>query len=339
MRHLDGHFQLTATDLVAHSACNHLVALEKQVAQGEREKPDHYDPLLEILRERGQRHEQGYLEHLKSAGLDVTAIEGVEVNEESIDQTIEAMRAGAPIIAQAALKNGSWSGRADFLKRVEKPSALGTWSYEIIDTKLARETKGGTVLQLCLYADLLASVQKVDPEFIFVVAPWSDYEPQRYRFADYAAYFRQVRKAAETDINTDEPTDTYPDPKSHCDICRWQSQCDQRRRDDDHLCLVANISKAQIVELNANGITTMKDLAALSTPIPFEPKRGTNPSLEKARAQARIQVAARESGELKQEFLDPIPGAGFGALPEPSEGDVFFDIESDQFVGEHGLEY
>lgn len=126
MRHLNGHFELTATDLVAHSACNHLVTLEKQVAQGEREKPDHYDPLLEIQRERGQRHEQGYIEHLKSAGLSVTAIEGVEVNQESIDQTIEAMRAGAPIIAQAALKNGSWSGRADFLKRVEKPSALGT---------------------------------------------------------------------------------------------------------------------------------------------------------------------------------------------------------------------
>lgn len=339
MRHLDGHFQLTATDLVAHSACNHLVTLEKQVAQGEREKPDHYDPLLEILRERGQRHEQGYLEHLKSAGLDVTVIEGVEVNEESINQTIEAMKTGAPIIAQAALRNGSWSGRADFLKRVEKPSALGDWSYEIIDTKLARETKGGTVLQLCLYADLLASVQEVDPEFIFVVAPWSDYEPQKYRFADYAAYFRQVRKAAETDINTDDPIETYPDPKSHCDICRWQSQCDQRRRDDDHLCLVANITKAQIVELNAHGVATMKDLAALPVPIPFEPKRGTKPSLEKARAQALIQVVARESGELKREFLDPVPGAGFGTLPKPSEGDVFFDIESDQFVGEHGLEY
>jgi uncharacterized protein len=31
---------------------------------------------------------------------------------------------------------------------VETPSALGVWSYEVIDTKLARETKGGTILQL-----------------------------------------------------------------------------------------------------------------------------------------------------------------------------------------------
>ena len=26
-------------------------------------------------------------------------------------------------------------------------------------------------------------------------------------------------------------------------------------------------------------------------------------------------------------------------MPEPSPGDVFFDIEGDPFVGEHGLEY
>jgi uncharacterized protein len=339
MKHTDGIFQLTATDLVAHSACNHLMTLEKRVAVGELAKPDHYDPLLEILRERGQRHESAYLEHLRADGQAVTTIDGYEVDDRSVSQTVEAMKAGEQVIAQAALRNGAWSGRADFLMRVEKLSALGAWSYEVIDTKLARETKGGTVLQLCLYADLLSDIQEVDPEFIHVIAPWTDYQPQTFRFADYAAYFRQVRKAAENDINTEDPIETYPDPKSHCDICRWQTQCDQRRRDDDHLCLVANISKAQIVELNAHGVATMKGLAELPTPIPFEPKRGTKPSLEKVRAQALIQVLARETAELRREFLDPAPGSGFGALPEPSAGDVFFDIESDQFVGEHGLEY
>ncbi|EMP57032.1 hypothetical protein MSNKSG1_02374 [Marinobacter santoriniensis NKSG1] len=339
MKFTDENFQLTATDLVAHSACDHLMGLEKRVALGELSKPDHYDPLLDILRERGQRHENAYLEYLKESGFVVTSIDGVEVDDQSVGRTLEAMKAGQHVIAQAALRSDGWSGRADFLLRVEKPSALGDWSYEVIDTKLARETKGGTVLQLCLYADLLSRVQKVDPEFVHVVAPWSDFEPQSYRFADYAAYFRQVRKAAEQDISSEHFSETYPDPKSHCDVCRWQNQCDQRRREDDHLCLVANISKAQIVEFHANGVTTMKELAKLPTPIPFEPRRGTKPSLEKIRAQAAIQVSAREKGELEYEFLEPIPGAGLGALPEPSEGDVFFDIESDQFVGEHGLEY
>jgi uncharacterized protein len=57
-------------------------------------------------------------------------------------------RNSRPIIVQGALASGRWSGRTDILKRVETPSALSVWSYEVIDTKLARETKGGTILQL-----------------------------------------------------------------------------------------------------------------------------------------------------------------------------------------------
>jgi uncharacterized protein len=60
----------------------------------------------------------------------------------------------------------------------------------VIDTKLARETKGGTVLQLCLYADLVEAVQGKRPEFGYVVAPWSDYGPQRFRMDDYGAFYR-----------------------------------------------------------------------------------------------------------------------------------------------------
>ena len=36
---------------------------------------------------------------------------------------------------------------------------------------------------------------------------------------------------------------TYPEPTAHCEICHWRVECDQRRRDDDHLCLVAWITK------------------------------------------------------------------------------------------------
>jgi predicted RecB family nuclease len=54
--------------------------------------------------------------------------------------------------------------RADLLRRIEVPSCLGAWSYEAIDTKLARETKAGAVLQLCLYSDLIKEVQGLAPE-------------------------------------------------------------------------------------------------------------------------------------------------------------------------------
>ena len=37
---------------------------------------------------------------------------------------------------------------ADFLRKVPRPSVLGDYSYEVIDTKLGRTPKAGYVLQL-----------------------------------------------------------------------------------------------------------------------------------------------------------------------------------------------
>ena len=42
---------------------------------------------------------------------------------------------------------------------------------------------------------------------------------------------------------------------------------------------------------------------------------------------------------MTYDIKEIVPTVGLSALPEPSAGDVFFDIESDPFVGEHGLEY
>ncbi len=306
MKRLNGTIHLSTSDIVGHLNCNHLSALDVRVASGLLAKPDHYDPLLEILRERGYRHEQAYIEHLEARGYKITVIEGFDITEEAVEATIEAMRKGKAIITQGALRYNRWSGRADILKRVEIPSDFGDWSYEVIDTKLARETKGGTILQLCLYADLLTDMQGVAPDHVYVVAPWSDYEPQVFRVADYAAYFRRVKTAAEVAVDQGSDSITYPEPKDHCTICRWRNQCDQRRRDDDHLCLVANITKNQICELQANGIATTQALADMPIPIPFVPRKGSPVSIEKAKAQASIQVQAREAGELRYELLDVV---------------------------------
>lgn len=339
MRFINEAIALSATDLVGHLNCKHLTALDIGVAKGSLPKPKRWDPLLELLQERGRRHEQGFVDHLKTEGLSVTTVEGVDIIPASVSATQAAMAAGTEIIIQGALQHGRWSGRTDVLRRVEKPSDLGAWSYEIIDTKLARETKGGTVLQLCLYADLLEKAQGRAPEYVYVVAPWSSYEPQQFRYADYAAYFRKAKAAIEAATSADEPPDAYPDPKEHCDICRWRDQCDKRRRDDDHLCLVSGISANQIAELKTQGITTAAALAEMQTPLTWKPLRGAAQSYERVREQARIQIETREAGALRFELLPPVPETGLCLLPEPSEGDIFFDIEGDPHVGEHGLEY
>ena len=339
MQRIEGALRLSATDLVGHLNCAHLTSLDLAVALGNLDKPAVWDPLLEILWERGERHEQGYVEHLQSQGLAITVIEGVGVDDVAIGNTRQAMKRGDPIIVQGAFRFNGWVGRTDVLKRIDTQSDLGAWSYEVVDTKLARETKGGTVLQLCLYADLLASVQGLRPEFGYVVAPWSNYEPLRYRMDDYAAYFRRIRAALEASVALDPPVEVYPEPKEHCDVCRWQNRCDQRRRADDHLSLVAGITKVHIDELGRQGVHTLAELAAIPLPLQWKPERGSAHSYERIREQARLQLAGRMSGEVQHELLPIIPGLGLAGIPQPSPGDIFFDLEGDPFAGEGGLEY
>ena len=340
MKRIEDSLELSATDLVGYLNCRHLFELDCAVAEGALAKPKVWNqPLLQILRERGAVHEQNYVEHLTESALEPVRIDGVDITEEAVSQTLAAMKRGTPVIVQGALSHNRWVGRADILRRVETPSGLGGWSYEAVDAKLARETKAGAILQLCLYSDLLTKAQSLEPEYMHIVAPRSDLKPKSYRFADYGAYFRGAKRALLSALATRDAGQTYPEPKEHCDICLWRQTCDKRRRDDDHLCLVAGISKLQINELNQRGVTTVQNLADMPLPLDWKPDRGSADTYCRIREQARVQVEARATGERKFELLEVESGFGLARLPEPSDGDIFLDLEGDPFVGEHGLEY
>ncbi len=57
--------------------------------------------------------------------------------------------------------------------------------------------------------------------------------------------------------------------------------CDQRRHDDDHLCLVAGISKLQINELRSWEVDTLTALTKLPLPLERRPSRGAAETLER----------------------------------------------------------
>ncbi len=228
------------------------------------------------------------------------------------------------------------------------PSNLGDWSYEVVDTKLARRTKGGTILQLCLYSDLVRDVQGKLPEYMYVVSPGTGFTPEAFRVDDYLAYYRLVRRRLEQAVAPDLDAaaqdhppggSTYPEPVEHCEICRWWQQCDRRRREDDHLSLVAGISRLQRREFESRGVTTLEALARVPVPLEPRPSRGTPAAFTRAREQARVQLEGRVEQRPVHELLARVEGQGFARLPEPSPGDIFFDIEGDAFVGEAGLEY
>jgi uncharacterized protein len=198
MRAGGSRIELSASDISKHAACRHLTGLDLGVARGLRPAPSYHDPALELLAERGIEHERRYVWTLINAGLRVVDLSGVSGGEAAVAATTDAMRSGAAAIIQAPLRGGDWFGRPDVLRRVEHPSSeLGSWSYEVVDTKLAEETRAGTVLQLALYSDLLAQAQGRLPENFHVVTPEPVEPVQTFRVQDYAAYFRLLRTRIE----------------------------------------------------------------------------------------------------------------------------------------------
>jgi len=259
-------FWLSASDLANHLGCRHLTQLDLAVAQGTLQPPTWRDPSAAILQEIGLNLEQAYLTHLKDQGRSISEPESYGSGS-GIERTLAAMQEGVEIIYQAVLQKGRWHGRADFLKRVNSPSTLGGWSYEVEDAKLARETRGGTILQLCLYSHMVADIQGVLPEQMHVITPEPDFKPLTFRLQDFLAYYRLVQqRLEEVVVPANKQAITYPDPVIQCDICRWWQSCDRRRRDDDHPCLVAGISKLQIKEINTGGFLRWRDWPKFHSP-------------------------------------------------------------------------
>ncbi|HWZ43215.1 MAG TPA: TM0106 family RecB-like putative nuclease [Candidatus Saccharimonadales bacterium] len=339
MKDEQGNIRLSASDLTNHLACRHLTAIDLAVARGQRASARWKNPDTWVLQQRGMEHEQNYVEHLRASGLSIVNLREVGSDQRAVEETLAAMKSGAQVITQATMRTGRWLGRADILRRVDRPSYLGLWSYEVYDCKLARETKAETVLQLSLYSDLLQEIQGVLPERMYVVHPGVEFIPEAYRVLEFSAYYRQVKTKLEQAVDLDGNGTTYPEPNPHCDVCPWWRECDTRWRNDDHLSLVAGITRLQRKQLVAWEAPTVEKLARLALPLPARPKYGSPEGLIRVREQARVQVASRHQGPPVVELLEGVPGQGLMQLPEPDSGDIFFDIEGDPFVGSRGLEY
>src|SRR3546814_867812 len=125
-----------------------------------------------------------------------------------------------------------------FLERVERPSLLGPFSYEVTDTKLKRKAHPKHVLQLVLYSDLLAEIQGVMPEHAHVQL--GNGTRATLRLADYAHYARGARAKLEAFVAS--PVPTRPIPCADCSLCRWADHCDAVFTSQDSLFQVANIT-------------------------------------------------------------------------------------------------
>ena len=337
MRVVPAGLRIAASDLANFLACRHLTRLDIAAAYG-LVKPTFYNDLgAEALEQRGREHEARVLTSFAARSWHVEDLTAGESDRTAAAAaTAEAMRTGIDIIYQGTLLVSGHLGLPDFLVRADLlgSSMGGELSYEVVEAKLARTAKARAVLQTTFYSALVADVLGHEPEHMYLAL--GDEELHRFRVADYAAYMHQVGAllSSFTAAGPAFPSaDTYPEPVEHCAICRWRGPCQQQRRDDDDLSLIAGISTRQRKALKAATIVSRRVFAGLETVPTLE--RVSTDSMAKAHAQARLQVAGEDSGRLVWEFVVPertddgqlAANRGLTGLTPPSDGDLFFDIE------------
>ena len=261
-------------------------------------------------------------------------------------ETAAALRTGADVVFQATFFDGEFLGYADFLVREEcgLPGVEGQ-RYAVWDTKLARHAKVGALLQLTAYGDQLISLG-LDPA-PRVTLVLGNMERSSHSLADLLPVYRERRarfraltgahRSAEAPVAWQQPAVSYC---GRCDYCAEQVA---RHRD---LLMVAGMTSVQRKKLVADGITTIDALADL-------PLHLATGSRRRLREQARMQTG-REAADGSRSFMKEgqphtvtyrvLADNALGAIPAPSDGDIFFDFEGDPLwqdpaTGQWGLEY
>src|SRR5947207_5964580 len=158
----------SASDLINYLGCRHATFLDlRQLGQpGPTGDPD---PTEELLKKKGIEHEQRHLACLEEQGKQIVRIDPYSTIEQRVGQTLSAIVQGVEVIYQGALSGVPWMGYADFLMRVDSPTRLGQYGYEITDTKLARSPQPKHLIQLCVYSRLLGAVQESLPARVHLV--------------------------------------------------------------------------------------------------------------------------------------------------------------------------
>ncbi|MBP1137439.1 uncharacterized protein JOE31_003671 [Arthrobacter sp. PvP023] len=264
-------------------------------------------------------------------------------------ESINALRAGADVVFQAAFFDGRFHGRSDFL--VKKDDG----SYAVYDTKLAHHAKVTALLQLAAYGDqLLQAGIEPDPAVTLVLGATVetagggfDYVRSSHKLADILPVFRERRERflALTAGHRNQP-DTVGWGAPGVVACGRCDYCQEQVKATDDLLLVARMNSAQRKKLHEQGIFTVKQLADATLP-------GASPSLLRMQDQARMQsnagtaegsVSYVKDGEQHSISYRVIPENTLAELPPPSPGDIFFDFEGDPLwqdaaTGIWGLEY
>ncbi|WP_440711449.1 TM0106 family RecB-like putative nuclease [Herbiconiux sp. YIM B11900] len=338
----------SATDLTAAASCEFALVRRLDAKLGRIEPVvDPVDEMLDRTARLGDAHELRALERFRAefGAFDGVGARGVaEIDRpERTDPagllaqqevTLEALRAGADVVFQGTFFDGRFLGFADFLVKVPPvpvpvPGSVADGApeaaprYEVYDTKLARHAKITALLQLAAYSDQLERLGVPLGDEVHLLL--GDGSRSTHRLADILPVYRDRRERLESllDERLEAEAVEWGDPRYT--VCGRCAVCAPEVKRHDDVLQVAGIRVTQRARLHAAGIATMHELASSTGPVD-----GLAPAtLDTLRDQARMQSEGRDG--LAFRVYDPLPLA---ALPEPDQGDVFFDFEGDPLYTE-----
>ncbi len=282
--------------------------------------------------EKGLIHELNYFKELSKKYKKIKNIKDLKSlsKKEKIKETIKALKQGYELVYGGWLEsdNGKWSGELDFLEiNNDLKSNLGNWSYEVTDTKNSASVKGDHVYQVGLYCFLLKETQGILPNNFYILL--KDKSKQAIKLSEVYDTFLLHKNSYENFISN-ELNKTQSVKCGFCTVCDWQDVCEGEWIKNRHLNQVLGNNKKNTKKLNKVGINNYDELAKL------DPKKKIEGLREEAKIkiikQAKLQIEAEKKGypifNIKEENL--YLKKGFNLLPQPSECDLFFDIESVQ---------
>lgn len=290
-----------------------------------------------LIQDSGLAHERTVLAGLIAARVDLAAIDAENFHKAHLE-TVAALQANRQVVYQAALERDAFQGYADFIQ------LRADGKYSVWDTKLARAPKPYFLVQLCAYSEMLEVFTGYRPERCGVILGTRD--RVEYLVEDFFHFYTRLkRRFLELQANYSGDLADRPEPEPRANHGRWASHAERYFEDTDHLVRVAGITRGQIKKLNRAGITTMNELAAASgKPVRKLPNDARDELVQQARLQVDTLARRAEDPEALPAYevlprsLAGLRVNGLTELPQPSRGDVFFDMEGYPLVP-GGLEY
>jgi predicted RecB family nuclease len=261
----------------------------------------------------------------------------IKKDDDKFEKTKDAIKKGYDLIHKAHFEYKGWVGEIDFLiKDKNKKTKSGKWRYEVYDTKLSSIAQTDHITQISLYSEWLATQQDDElPDFMYLILGIKDKEKKsnilkideevkQYKTLNYQLYF-QNNNANYIKFLESDKKNADPERCGFCAMCEWSDVCDNIWLEKDHLNQIAKIRKDQIIKINNHGIKTLSKFAKLKKTEKIKDLHSRIFTKHLAQAELIIEYKKTKIPQIK--ILPLEAERGFNKMPEPSEHDLFFDIE------------